>query len=255
MIGFTEAQVMAWVTPVFWPFLRILALFSAAPVLSARSFPVRSRIVMAFFIALCAQAGLQDQPLISLNDRAAMAVAVQQVSIGLALGLATRIVFASVEMAGEVIGLQMGLNFAGFFDPATSSQSSAVGRFFGNITMLLFVVLNGHLLMVQTIIASFQTFPVGQSPLQVMSQLKLHELGGIIFSQGLLIALPLIGILLFVNAVLGVLSRVAPQMNAFAIGFPLTLSAGLLGLAGTLSLLEQPLVKLMAQLSDIFAGR
>jgi flagellar biosynthetic protein FliR len=255
MIGFTEAQIMAWVTPVFWPFLRILALFSSAPVLSARSFPVRSRVALAFFIALCAQAGLQDQPLISLNDRAAMAVAVQQVSIGLALGLATRIVFSSVEMAGEVIGLQMGLNFAGFFDPATSSQSSAIGRFFGNITMLLFVVLNGHLLLVQTIVTSFHTFPIGQSPLQIMSQLKLHELGAIIFSQGLLIALPLVGILLFVNAVLGVLSKVAPQMNAFAIGFPLTLSAGLLGLAGTLPLLEQPLVKLMSQLADLFGGR
>lgn len=254
MIGFTEAQIMAWVTPVFWPFLRILALFSSTPVLSARSFPVRSRVALAFFIALCAQAGLQDQPLISLNDRTAMAVAVQQVGIGLALGLATRIVFSSVEMAGEVIGLQMGLNFAGFFDPATSSQSSAIGRFFGNITMLLFVVLNGHLLLIQTIVTSFHTFPIGQSPLHIMSQFKLHELGAIIFSQGLLIALPLIGVLLFVNAVLGVLSRVAPQMNAFAIGFPLTLSAGLLGLAGTLSLLEQPLVKLMAQLADIFGG-
>lgn len=254
MIGFTEAQVMAWVTPIFWPFLRILALFTAAPVLSARSFPVRSRIALAFFIALCAQPGLADQPAISLNAPNALMVAIQQVTIGLSLGLATRIVFSSVELAGEVIGLQMGLNFAGFFDPTNGAQSSAVGRLFGNLTMLLFVVLNGHLLLVHTLIQSFQRFPVGQDPLQVATTLKLHELGSVVFSQGLLIALPLIGILLFVNAVLGILSRVAPQMNAFAIGFPITLSAGLVGLVGTMPLLEQPLIKLLQSLAGLFGG-
>jgi flagellar biosynthetic protein FliR len=255
MIGFTEAQIMAWVTPIFWPFLRVLALFTSAPVLSAKSIPARGRVALAFFIALCAQAGLPEQPIISLNDSRAFAVGVQQVVIGLSIGLAARIVFTAVEMAGELVGLQMGLNFAGFFDPATGAQSSTVGRFFGNTTMLLFVVLNGHLLLIQTVIASLHAFPVGQDPLYVASHMRLHELGAIIFSYGLHIALPMIGILMFVNAVLGIVSRVAPQMNAFAIGFPLTLSAGLLGLAVTLPMLEQPLIKLLNLIPDIFAGR
>jgi flagellar biosynthetic protein FliR len=252
MIGFTEAQIMAWVTPVFWPFLRILALFSSAPVLSARAHPVRSRVVLAFFIALCAQAGLPQQPIISLNDPLAPTVALQQVVIGVAIGLAARIVFSAVEMAGEVIGLQMGLNYAGFFDPATSSQSSTVGRFFGNTTMLLFLVLNGHILLIHTVVASFDRFPVGEDALGVINTMKLHELGAVVFSYGLWIALPMIGILLFINIVLGILSRVAPQMNAFAIGFPLTVSAGLLGLAFTLPMLEQPVAKLLALVTDIF---
>ncbi len=254
MIGFTEAQLMAWITPVFWPFLRTLALFSSAPVLSARSIPVRVRIALSFFIALCAQAGLPATGAVSLNDPAAIGVAVQQVIIGLSIGLAARIVFAAVELAGEVIGLQMGLNFAGFFDPATSAQSSTVGRFFGNTTMLLFIVLNGHLLLIQTVIASFEVFPIGQPPLAALGALKLHELGGIMFAYGLWIALPLIGILMFVNAVLGVLSRVAPQMNAFAIGFPLTLSAGLIGLAFTLPMLSHPLSQLLNVVTQAFVG-
>ncbi len=253
MIGFTEAQVMAWVSPIFWPFLRVLALFTSAPVLSARSHPMRSRVALAFLIALCAQAGLGDQPVISLNDKAALGVALQQVVIGIAIGLAARVVMSSVEMAGELIGLQMGLNFAGFFDPATSSQSSTVGRFFGNTTMLLFVVLNGHLLMVHTVVVSFKTFPVGQDVLGVINSMKLHELGSLVFSYGLLIALPMVGILLFINTVLGILSRVAPQMNAFAIGFPLTVSGGLLGLSFTLPMLEQPLTKLITVVADVFA--
>lgn len=252
MIGFTEAQIMAWVTPIFWPFLRILALFSSAPVLSARALTARARIALAFFVALCVQAGMPELPVISLNDKLALMVGIQQVVIGIAIGLAARVVFASVEMAGEVIGLQMGLNFAGFFDPATSSQSSTVGRFFGNTTMLLFVVLNGHLLLIHTVAASFHTFPIGHNALDIVTRMKLHELGSLVFSYGLLISLPMVGILLFINMVLGILSRVAPQMNVFAIGFPLTLSAGLLGLAFTLPMLEQPLIKLMSLVADTF---
>jgi flagellar biosynthesis protein FliR len=254
MIGFTEAQIMAWVTPVFWPFLRILALFSSAPVLSARSLSARTRVALAFFIALCAQPGLADQPVISLNDPLALAVATQQVVIGLTIGLAARIVFSAVELAGEVIGLQMGLNFAGFFDPATSSQSSTVGRFFGNTTMLLFVVTNGHLLLIHTVVASFDMFPLGQGFLEKLSAMKLHELGALMFSYGLWIALPMIGILMFVNIVLGFMSRVAPQMNVFAIGFPLTLSAGLLGMAFTMPMLEQPMLNLMKVVAGLFVG-
>ncbi|MDP3133635.1 MAG: flagellar biosynthetic protein FliR, partial [Burkholderiaceae bacterium] len=89
--------------------------------------------------------------------------------------------------------------------------------------------------------------------LSVITHMKLHELGALIFSYGLLISLPMIGILLFINTVLGILSRVAPQMNAFAIGFPLTVSGGLLGLAFTLPMLEQPLIRLITVVSDVFA--
>ena len=127
MITFTEAQIMAWLSPVLWPFLRVLALFTAAPVFSMRAIPVRVRIGLAFFVALCAQAVLPDQPVIDLNGREALGAVLQQVGVGLALGFAVRLVFVAVELAGEVIGLQMGLNFASFFDPMANAQVSAVG--------------------------------------------------------------------------------------------------------------------------------
>jgi len=165
-----------------------------------------------------------------------------------------RIVFSAVEMAGEVIGLQMGLNFAGFFDPTTNQQTSAVGRFFGNTTMLLFVVINGHLMVLLAVISSFHTFPVGSGTLDAIAQMRIHELGAVVFRYGLWIALPMIGMMLFINIVLGFISRIAPQMNAFAIGFPLTLSAGLVGIAATLPLLEAPVVELLKIATDIFTG-
>ncbi|MES2842982.1 MAG: flagellar biosynthetic protein FliR [Pseudomonadota bacterium] len=254
MPTFTEAQVMALVSPVFWPFLRILAVFSSAPIFSSRSVPLRTRVALAFLVAVCAQAGLTDQPLIALNDPQAFSVVMQQVVVGIAIGLAVRIVFASVELAGEIIGLQMGLNFAGFFDPSTNAQSSTVGRFFGNTTMLLFVVMGGHLMLLQAVIASFNTFPVGGGALDSINRMQLHELGAVVFRYGLWIALPMIAMLLFVNIVLGFVSRIAPQMNAFAIGFPLTLSAGLVGIAFTLPMLDTPVLALMKLATEIFTG-
>lgn len=254
MFTFSEADIMALVAPVFWPFLRILAVFSSAPIFSARSVPMRSRVALAMLVAICAQAALPQQPVIGLADAKAMGVVLQQVVIGVAIGLAVRIVFASVELAGEIIGLQMGLNYAGFFDPTTNQSTSAVGRFYGNSTMLLFVILNGHLMVLQAVVASFDTFPLGTDAFEVVARMRLHELGSVVFRYGLWIALPMVGMLLFVNVLLGVISRVAPQMNAFAIGFPITLTTGLLGVAVTLPMMEGPVVALMKLATGMFIG-
>ena len=245
---------MAWLSPVLWPFLRVLALFTSAPVFSMRVIPVRTRIGLAFLVAVCAQAVLPEQPVISLNSREAAGAVVQQVGIGLAMGFAVRLVFAAVELAGEIIGLQMGLNFASFFDPASNAQVSAVARFFGNISMLLFVVINGHLMVLMAVVKSFDSFPVGGNFLQAIGQMRLHELGASLFSSALWIALPMIALLLFVNLTLGIISRVAPQMNIYAVGFPVTLTVGMLGITATLPMLEQPMLTLLQQSMDLFAA-
>ncbi|AEB86506.1 flagellar biosynthetic protein FliR [Alicycliphilus denitrificans] len=252
MITFSEAQIMAWLSPVLWPFLRVLALFTSAPVFSMRAIPVRVRIGLAFLVALCAQAALPGQPVIDLGGREAAGAVLQQVGVGLAIGFAVRLVFVAVELAGEVIGLQMGLNFASFFDPASNAQVSAVARFFGNIAMLLFVVVNGHLMVLMAVVKSFESFPVDGHFLQAVAQMRLHELGAAVFASGLWIALPMIALLLFVNLTLGVISRVAPQMNIYAVGFPVTLTVGMLGITATLPMLEQPMLTLLQQAIDIF---
>jgi flagellar biosynthesis protein FliR len=149
-------------------------------------------------------------------------------------------VFAAVEFAGEVIGLQMGLNFAGFFDPATATQTTATSRFFGTIVAWLFIVINGHLLVIAALAQSFQAFPVGPEPFAFLRAVQPQVWGSEVFTLGLWIALPLVSMLLFVNLVLGVISRVAPQMNVFSIGFPITLGVGLLGVLFTLPMMQRP---------------
>lgn len=240
MLTFTEAQVFAWLSPLLWPFLRVLALFTAMPLLSQRAVPVRARIALAFLIAFAAQAVLPPMPVVALDSAQAFGVVAQQLVIGLSLGFAVRVVFAALEFAGELVGLQMGLNFAGFFDPMSGGQATAVSRFFGTTVAFLFIVINGHLLVIAAVVQSFQAFPVGDEPFAFIRNVQPQVWGAEIFRLGLWIALPLVAMLLFTNLVLGVISRVAQQMNIYAIGFPITLGVGLVGVLLTLPLMQGP---------------
>lgn len=253
MIGISEDQLMAWLSPIIWPFLRTLAMFSVAPVFSQKVIPMRVKVGLAFLVAVCAQAVL-DQPMVAINSPEALACIIQQVGIGLAIGLAARLVIAAMEVAGEAIGLQMGLSFASFFDPTSGAQLSAISRFLVQIFTLFFVVVNGHLLVLMAVITSFDAFPVNGSFLQAVAQMRIHELGSGVFSSALWIALPMMALLLFVNLTMGVIARIAPQMNVFAVGFPVTLSVGMIGITATLPMMEQPFLRLLETSLSIFGG-
>jgi len=110
----------------------------------------------------------------------------------------------------------------------------------------------GHLMVLMAVVKSFDSFPADGNFLQALGQMHLHELGSSLFSSALWIALPMIALLTFVNLTLGIISRVAPQMNIYAVGFPVTLTVGLLGIAATLPMLEQPVLALMQQVMDLF---
>ena len=252
MLTFTDAQVIAWITPLLWPFLRVLALFSSLPVFAQRSVPMRLRVALAFLIAFCAQASLPAMPVIALDSANAVLAVIQQVLIGVSLGFAVRLVFAAVEFAGELIGLQMGLNFAGFFDPMSGGDATAASRFFGVSVSWLFIVMGGHLLLIGAVVKSFDAFPVGPEPFAFLRAVQPHVWGAEVFRLGLWIALPLVAMLLFVNLVLGIISRVASQMNIFSIGFPITVSVGLIGMLLTLPMMQVPFTMALERMLAYF---
>ncbi len=252
MISLTEAQILGWITPLLWPFIRTLALFSSLPVLGTRTVPARVRVGLSAFIALASQASLPVAAEVPLDSPLAFMLVLQQLVIGLSLGFAVRVVFAAVEFAGEVIGLQMGLNFAGFFDPVTASAGTATSRFFGTTVAWLFVVSGGHLLVIAAVVQSFEAFPVGPEPFAFLRTVAPQRWGAEIFSLGLWIALPLVAMLLMVNLVLGLISRVAAQINIFSVGFPITLGMGLLGMLLTLPALQQPFTIALERMLSIF---
>ena len=251
MIGISESQLMAWLSPIIWPFLRTLAMFTAAPVFSQKAIPMRLKVGLAFLVAVCAQSVL-DQPMVAVNSPQALTCVIQQVGIGLAIGFSARLIIAVMELAGEAIGLQMGLSFASFFDPTSGAQLSAVSRFLVQIFTLFFIVVNGHLIVLMAVIKSFDAFPVDGSFLQAVAQMRIHELGSAVFSSALWIALPLVALLLFVNLTMGVIARIAPQLNVFSIGFPVTLTVGMLGITATLPMMEQPFLSMIERTLSIF---
>lgn len=252
MLTFTDAQVYAWLAPMLWPFLRALALFTALPVFGQRAVPVRVRIGLALFIALASQATLPPMPVIAPDSGAAFLAVVQQVLIGMTLGFAVRLLFAAIELAGEIVGLQMGMGFASFFDPSSGGQVNAIGRFNATVIALLFIAMDGHLLVIAALVQSFQAFPVGESPMGFLSRMAPHTWGAEVFKLGLWIALPMVGMLIFTNLVLGMISRVAQQLNVFSIGFPITMGVGLVGLLITLPMLQAPFTMALERMLEQF---
>jgi flagellar biosynthetic protein FliR len=252
VITLNEAQLLAWLTPVLWPFLRVLALFQSMPVMGQRMVPMRVRVALAFLVAVCASGVAPAVAPVPLDSALAVLLVVQQLLIGISLGFAVRIVFACIEFAGEIAGLQMGMNFAGFFDPITANQTTAVSRFFGTLVAFLFIAVNGHLTVIAAVVQSLTAFPVSAEPFAFLKAAQPHVWGAEVFKMGLWLALPLIGIMMFVNVVLGVISRVAPQTHIFSIGFPITMGVGLTSLMFVLPLMETPFMATLERMLALF---
>jgi flagellar biosynthetic protein FliR len=150
------------------------------------------------------------------------------------MGFAIRIIFTAVEMAGDIAGLQMGLGFASFYDPQNATFTPVIARFLGVIAALAFLAADGHLYMLAALSDSFRDFPIGTHITSASAFRTLVEWGGSMFSNALQFALPLIGALLITNLALGILTRSAPQLNIFAVGFPITITVGFVALMLTL---------------------
>ncbi|WP_296892456.1 flagellar biosynthetic protein FliR [Thiobacillus sp.] len=234
MISLTDAQLNAWLISFIWPLTRILGLIMLAPVFGHSSVPRRVKIGLGVFIALIIAPTLPPMPDVGLGSWYGLFILIQQLLIGMAIGFIMRIVFAAVEAAGEIVGLQMGLGFASFFDPQSAGQTIVISQFFNLLASLLFLAVNAHLLLLGILVESFKSLPISPQPLSAAGFYSVANYGSVVFSVGLQLALPLIAILLMTNLALGILTRSAPQLNIFAIGFPITLGVGLIALDITL---------------------
>lgn len=230
MVSFELEQLYGWINAFLWPFMRILALVGTAPLLSESSIPTRAKVGFSALIALAISPALPPVPDISPASYAGLWIGAQQILIGIALGVTMRIVFAAVQTAGEFIGLQMGLSFASFFDPATGANTAVLARLMNVVAMLLFLALNGHLLMIGGLVRSFDVLPV-TAGFHVEGLGVLFEWSSQVMVSGMLLALPLIIVLLTISLSLGILNRTAQQLSVFAVGFPISLIVGLILLA------------------------
>ncbi len=231
MISVTSAQIAAWIGAFFWPFVRVLALLSTAPIFSGAQVPSMLRVGLAALIAIALAPALPAMPPVDFGTAQAWMLLLQQLLIGGAIGLSMTLILSAVQVAGGVIGLQMGMGFATLFDPVQGVQVTSLASFLNLITLLLFLALDGHLLLLAAVARSFALLPVAPNAgLAAASWQGLALSGGAIFSMGLALAAPVLGVLLIANLALGVLTKLAPQLNLFAIGFPLFFALGFLAL-------------------------
>ncbi len=226
MLSVSLSQMDLWLSAIFWPFVRVLALFMSAPVLSHRAIPARVKIGLALAVAIVVSpASPASAP--GIFSAAAPLLLIQQILLGVTMGFAVKVVFAAIDLAGNIIGLQMGLSFASFVDPVNANQTPLVGSFLNLLATLLFLALDGHLILIASITNSFDLAPVSAQFFGGIGWERLTALGTGLFQFGLQLSLPVLATMLVINLTLGVMSRAAPQLNLFSVGFPLTALTGI----------------------------
>jgi flagellar biosynthetic protein FliR len=237
MITFTSVELNTWVGALIWPFMRIGAMLLAAPIFGAHLVPVRVRLALALILAwILAPVVAANASVIEPLSFQGLMVSLQQILIGLAMGFTLQMVFSALVIAAQSIATGMGLGFATVVDPQNGIQVPVVGQFYLAMATLLFLALNGHLLMLRVLVESFQSLPVGLAGLSQEGLWMLVGWGSRMFAGAVLIALTALTTLLLINLAFGVMSRATPQLNIFGVGFPVMIGAGfiviMLGMPG-----------------------
>ena len=261
MISVSLDQLYSWINAFIFPFCRIGALMAFAPVFGDSAIPARVKTYVALVLTMALAPALGPMPDVPPGSWTSIAIIMQQIVIGLAMGLSMRIVFAAIQVAGELVGLQMGLSFATLLDPATGVNTTVLSRLFNIVALLLFLALDGHLLMLAGFWHAYEVLPVSAAPLHMAGLGVLLEWGSQLLISGLLMSLPLITVLLSINLAMAILNRSAPQMSIFAVGFPVSLIVGLISLMivlprsdGFLANFFQQGLKTMMRIAQELAG-
>ena len=233
------ADVSMWVSRMWWPMLRVGGFVLAAPIASETVIPRLVKIILSLALAFLMAPLVQIPAGLSIFSGAGLFAAVQEVLIGVAIGMVVQLAFEALIFAGQTISLTMGLGFATLVDPQRGANTTVLGQMFMIFGMLTYLALNGHLVLLGAFSESFRSLPIGAGHIDRNFLLSVAVWGARVFESGLLIALPAMIALVIVNLALGVVTRTAPQLNLFGIGFTITLLCGffvlIVGLEGIMA--------------------
>ncbi len=235
MFEVSMTQIYQWIGQYFWPFCRIGAFLTMLPIFSTQLVSTRIRLMLALTITVVLAPVIEPVPMIELVSLQSFIIIVQQLLIGLAMGFIMQLMFQVFVVGGQVVAMQNGLGFATLVDPVNGINVASISQLYLMTVNLLFFAFNGHLAVLYLIGSSFDILPIGERWLSPANYLELVDLASWMFSGAVLVALPSIISLLVVNISFGVISRVAPQMNIIAVGFPFTMVLGLVIIWLTLS--------------------
>ncbi|MCW9024340.1 MAG: flagellar biosynthetic protein FliR [Gammaproteobacteria bacterium] len=245
----SSAEITAFIGAWLWPLFRIAALVMVAPVFGARTVPVRARLVITVALTMIIVPMLPPAPVVDFTSPLAFLIIIQQILIGIVIGFTAQMVFSAVITGGQVIAMQMGLGFSLMVDPQNGAQAPVLSQFYVLMAILVYLALDGHLVLIQILVDSFRTMPVGLDGFSGDHFRTIVNWGSQIFAGGLGIALPAIASLLVVNIAFGIMTRAAPQLNIFAIGFPVTM---IMGFALVLVTLPSVLPRMGGLFNDVY---
>jgi flagellar biosynthetic protein FliR len=236
---FEALEVGHWVSRYLYPFARITGLLMVMPLIGTRMVPQRIRIFLALVVAVVITPVLPPMPKIDPLSLASMLIIMQQLLIGIAMGFVIELVTQVYVIAGQLIAMQTGLGIAVTVDPAQGASVVVISQWFLFMVSLVFLSLDGHLVMLEILADSFHTLPVGFDGLGAADFGMIVEWSGWMFAAAVVIALPALTALLIVNLAFGVMTRAAPQLNIFALGFPVTMIVGLFIMWATIGEMAQ----------------
>ena len=236
-MNFTDEQLITLVTSYFWPFARIAAFIAVAPIFGARIVPKKIRLMIAVALTMVI-VPILPPPAVGIDPLGVdgMLTTMAQVMIGLAMGFAMKLMFSAIETGGHLMAQTMGLGFAQMNDPANGVTVPVVSQFYIIMATLLFLALNGHLVMIDVLAESFSMLPVSMQGISPDGIWVLISWSSWIFTGAVLMSLPVVVALLLINVAFGVMMRAAPQLNVFAVGFPLTLTFGFIFMWASLAI-------------------
>jgi flagellar biosynthetic protein FliR len=253
MVTVNANELLAFVASWFFSFVRIGACLMVAPVFGAGYVPARVRLVLAFAIAMLV-GPLVPVPQVDLLSIASALITVQQIVIGVALGFALQIVFDAVGLAGQLLANSIGLSFAFNQDPLRGVSTPVVGQLYVLLVVLTFLALDGHLALIETLVDGLRTLPPGAGGLGANALWSLVLWSGQVVYGALAVALPGMTAMLIVNLAFGVMSRAAPTLNLFAVGFPVTLAFGLVVVLLSLPAVQSGFVRLAGEAFAMLAA-
>lgn len=219
-------DVTGWVERYLYPFMRISGLMMTMPLLGTRLVSQRIRLLLAVMMTLVIAPMLPPFEIYAGLSLRSFLIIAQELLIGIAMGFIIELVMQVFVVGGQLIAMQTGLGIATTVDPAQGASVVVISQWFLFMVSLVFLSLNGHLVAIEMLVNSFTTLPISSGGLAVEKMGEIVRWGGWMFSSALIIALPAITALLIVNMAFGVMTRAAPQLNIFALGFPVTMVVG-----------------------------
>jgi flagellar biosynthetic protein FliR len=215
------------ISQVAWPFPRISGLLISVPVFSSVLIPSRIKIILLFTLSwVCAPLIPPELTFLHFNGNYVVYIA-HEILFGLLMGFVLQLTFQVFILGGQIISMQAGMSFAVMVDPASKASVPLVGQMYLLMITLIFLALNGHLAVIETLMESFKIMPVGKMTVTPSMLWHVITFSSWMFKKALLISIPALLSLLVVSLSFGVMARAAPQLNIFALGFPITLLMGI----------------------------